>query len=140
MTHHRPHPLTGPWPYTKANTPASEAGDRLVDRVPTADSVVYDDPEDAILFDGCPRCEEHATYPLADLDAANTAALWAEMVRVERDPTMVAGYRTHAEAKACRHLYRIAVWIERHVPTVNPWVWPWQGQLTVDVDGVEVIL
>ena len=140
MTSHRPHPMTGPWPYRRADTPASRASDRLVDRVPTDESIIYDDPDDALLFDGCERCDEHARN-LVSLDPDKFAALWLRMLEVERDsPDYTAGYRTKAEATAGLALYRMALLVERHLPEVNPWVWPWQGRLTIEMDGMEVIL
>ena len=137
MTSHRPHPITGPWPYRRADTPASRASDRLVDRVPTDESRIYDDPEDAVLYDGCARCTEHAQVPLA-LDPDRIGALWRRMVEVERDPTCRAGYRTAVEGDACRWLYRVALLIERTHPMLDPWVWPWHarfGDVSVRVDG-----
>ena len=131
MTIHRPHPISGPWPFAvdedKVGTMFAEAGSRipLVERVPTDESRIYDDPEDALLFDGCDRCEQHATHPTASVDDESLARLWARMVEVERDPTYTAHYRTRAEAEACRHLYAIAVFVERTHPSLDPWTWRW---------------
>ena len=142
MTVHRPHPLTGPYPYGVRDStgevaprhPWSDAfAVPLVDRIPLDESVVYDDPDDAVLYDGCDRCIEHASHPFDSLDDDNFGALWAEMVRVEKDgPTYAAHYRTRAEADACRQLYRVACILGRIAPMIDPWTWP----LRVTDDGV----
>lgn len=106
MPVHRAHPITDPDRLKRFGRPADRP-----------------DPEDAVLFDGCERCEEHAAEPLAQLGPSHLAPLWVEMVRVERDPTFRTHYRTVAEGKACRALYRIAVFLERHTD-LDPWAWP----------------
>jgi hypothetical protein len=80
-----------------------------------------------VLVDGCERCEQQAADPMATLDRDHIASLWREMVRVERDPEGVfrnegrlVAYRSRADAKACRELYRIAVFLERFT-LVDPW-------------------
>lgn len=121
MTVHRPHPIVGPWPHDVRPGAAQPAA--LIDRLPTAGSVIYDDPDDALLFDGCDRCDEQATYPLSGaIDPVKTTALWRRMLDVERGDGL---YLTHAESKACTALYGIAVWVERNHPAVDPWRWPW---------------
>lgn len=139
MTSHRPHPLTGPHPYGVDPDRDSPEGDPtpLVARIPLDESVIYDDPEGVVLYDGCPRCTEHAALPLG-LDPDRLGALWTRMVEVERDPECRAGYRTATEADACRWLYRVALLIERTHPMLNPWTWPWHarlGDVSVRVDG-----
>ena len=68
--------------------------------------------QDPILYDDCPRCEEHAADPLVGLDDDFTRALYLKMVAVEhRDE---GRYRSSAEARACRTFYLFAVWLERH--------------------------
>ena len=133
MTVHRPHPITGPYPYgvrdaTGDVVPRHPWADAhavpLIERVPVNGSEVYDDPEDAILYDGCERCAQHASHPFDSLDDSNLAALWKEMIRVERDPTLAAHYRTSAEGQACRELYRVACILGRIVPMLDPWSWP----------------
>lgn len=130
MNVHRPHPLTGPWPYAlDAGAHVARRQGRevsLVERIPTDESRIYNDPDDAVLFDGCDRCAQHASHPTESLDDENLAALWAEMVRVETDPTFVAHYRTAAEGQACRNLHVIARFVERTHPGIDPWVWPWR--------------
>lgn len=128
MSIHRPHPITGPWPYRDVSEPDPDTETRtaLVDREPTADARIYNDPDDAVLFDGCDRCAEHASHPTESLDDDNLAALWAEMVRVETDPTFMAHYRTAAEGQACRTLHVIARFVERTHPGIDPWAWPWR--------------
>jgi hypothetical protein len=78
------------------------------------------DPPDAILFDDCPRCEHHSHEPLF-LDDKMIGRLWERMVAVERGS--VEHYLTGAEATACKNLYHIAVFLERHT-VVYPWQWP----------------
>ena len=143
MTSHRPHPLTGPWPYgvdPDRDFPEGEPTP-LVARIPLDESRIYDDPEDVVLYDGCPRCTEHAHEPLG-LDPDRIGALWTRMVEVERDPDCREGYRTATEADACRWLYRVALLIERTHPTLNPWTWPWHlraGNVSFAlVDGVNL--
>lgn len=134
MTVHRPHPITGPWPYTvgaddlRRSNPA-----RLVDRVPDSDSLIYDDPDDAILYDACDRCAEHAEHPQLSLDPERLGRLWTRMVEVERDPTMRAAYQTGTEARGARLLYRIAIMVERTHPGIDPWRWPWTRRRTGNV-------
>jgi len=129
MTSHRPHPMTGPWPYRRADTPASRASDRLVDRVPTDESIIYDDPDDALLFDGCDRCEQHARNVwLGSVDDTKLAQLWQRMVAVERSEDESEQYRTVAEATACRTLYDIACFVAHTHPGIDPWSWPWTRQ------------
>lgn len=41
------------------------------------------DPPDAILYDGCPRCTEHAAHPAYSLDRDNLSALTAKVIAVE---------------------------------------------------------
>ena len=125
MTSHRLHPITGPWPYTLDPRRDDLGGATLAARVPTEDSKIYDDPDDAVLFDGCERCEQHAR-DLVSLDADKFAALWRRMVEVERDaPDYTAAYRTKAEATVGLALYRMAILIERHDAGIYPWTWPW---------------
>ncbi len=51
------------------------------------------DPEDAVLYDNCERCDEHAKDPNAGLDASNLYTL--NQRRIEGGPA-----RTHNEMKA----------------------------------------
>lgn len=121
MTAHRPHPIVGPWPHDVR--PGADQPARLIDRVPTDDAAIYDDPDDALLFDGCPRCAQHA-ISLVGLDADRAGRLWRRMVEVERDPSGVAAYRTAAEAAACRTLYSLALLLDRTHPNLDVWRWP----------------
>ena len=137
MTVHRPHPISGPWPYGTAMRAEPGPVD-LIDRIPVEGSVIYDDPEDALLFDACDRCAEHASHPLASVDTERLGRLWTEMVRVERDRSYRDYYRTRAEAQACRELYRIACMVERTHPLIEPWTWPWHvraGRTTFALGG-----
>lgn len=133
MTTHRPHPISGPWPYLdrtteieRSHVPAHyrKRGEiPLIDREPREGSRIYDDPEDAILFDDCDRCDMHATL-LTSLDPERFAALWQRMVDIERYDR--EGHRTATERKAIMQLYTMALLIERNWPDLDPWVWPWK--------------
>ena len=147
MVSHRPHPISGPWPHGYPNDGLAgkravdagytrRQGVRLCDRVPIDESLIYDDPEDAVLFDGCARCRQHAAAPMYSLDDANLATLWRRMVEVERDRTARAYYRTRNEAAACRRLYDVAILVARSHEGIDPWRWPW----TVRVDQVQAII
>lgn len=84
------------------------------------------DPDDAILYDGCERCAQHAEYPLSgSLDADKLARLWRRMLEVELDPTYLSGYRTGTEAMACRTLNQVAMFVEATHPSIDVWSWPW---------------
>lgn len=149
MTVHRPHPISGPWPYTDrrsepvyaerhAERLATQHGSSLLDRAPDEDSVIYDDPEDALLFDDCDRCAQHAEHPMMSVDDERLGKLWREMVAVEKDRSYRDHYRTRAEAIACRELYRVAVFVERTHPLVQPWAWPWHvraGNMSFTLGG-----
>ena len=77
-----------------------------------------------VLFDGCPRCDEHAESPLRGLDRDHIAVLWQQMVAVEQAPLFSGpSYRSVNEARACRTLYGIAVVLEANTD-VDPWRWP----------------
>lgn len=106
MTMHRAHPIT------------TDDPDQL-----ERWGIDHPDPEDAILFDGCDRCEEHAAQPLASLSGGHLARLWLEMVNVEHTRGTRDHYRTKAEARAGRSLYQVAVFLERNSP-LDPWTWP----------------
>jgi hypothetical protein len=73
------------------------------------------------LHDGCPRCEELARNPLRELDAEHLGDLWLHMVMVEQDRAV---YRSHAEARACRELVGVWVFLQRYVPEVDADCWP----------------
>jgi len=129
MTVHRPHPISGPWPFAVATDQVfgryGEPGCRiaLVDRVPERDSLIYDDPEDALLFDACDRCAQHASAEgFGTLDEVKFGELWSRMVQVERNDGY---YRTATEAAACRRMYEMACVLERATQrAINPWSWP----------------
>jgi len=63
------------------------------------------------LSDDCPRCSEHANDPFAQLDPAHVEALWRKMAAVEFEHHGM--YRSHAEARACRHLYGLGCFLQR---------------------------
>jgi hypothetical protein len=66
-----------------------------------------------ILADDCERCDQHAAEPmLLSLDGAKMEQLWDKMVEVEY--THLGDYVTANEAKACKMLYALSVWMERH--------------------------
>jgi hypothetical protein len=71
----------------------------------------HPDTLDVGLSDDCPRCSEHANDPLASLDPAHVDDLWRQMVRVEF--TDGGPYRSLAEARACRQLYSLALFLQR---------------------------
>jgi hypothetical protein len=72
---------------------------------------------DPMYFDGCAECLHHAQRPEVYLDTERLAAMWDEMVRVERDYS--ESYRSVADGVAGRNLYRFAVFMERI--GINPW-------------------
>lgn len=72
---------------------------------------------DRILYDGCPRCAEHAEHPHLSLDDNNLRDMWDQMVEAERN---VGYYRNNAEKEASRHLYYIALFVERMLG-IDPW-------------------
>ncbi len=135
MTAHRPHPIAGPWPHDVR--PGATAPLRLIDRIPTDDSTIYADPDDAILYDDCPRCAQQAANP-AHCDLDRLGRLWSRMVEVERDPSGIAAYRTATEAAGCRILYPIALLLDRTHPALDVWRWPLHlraGGVTAALDG-----
>lgn len=76
------------------------------------------DPSDAVLYDSCIRCGQHAADPIAGLDPQNIQELWSRMLATERgigDTT----YRTMTEQRAGRDLWRVYLFLERHT-TVDP--------------------
>lgn len=81
------------------------------------------DPPDAVLYDNCARCEQQAANPL-NCDEHRIIELWHRMVAVEHTDDGADHYPTHAEAKACRYLYGVAVLIER-LSRIDPWAYPW---------------
>ena len=138
MTAHRPHPLTGPWPYGVRDATGEVAARHpwanayavpLAERVPVGGSQIYHDPNDALLFDGCDRCAEHARGVWSgSVDDTKLGDLWRRMVTVERgDDT--EHYRTRAEGDACRTLYALACFVEHTHPQIDPWSWPWHLHL-----------
>lgn len=82
------------------------------------------------LDDGCPECSRKAHDPIALLDSQHIADLWNRMVAVEQPSrrhclpapydSVAGGYRSDAEAAAARHLYRVALFLERHT-SIEPW-------------------
>lgn len=126
MTAHRPHPISGPWPFYGTPEYAAKHPEGRpwpqAQRIPTDDAAVYFDPADAILFDGCERCAEHAR-DLVTLDEARFGELWRRMVAIEIEDR--EGHRTETERAAILALYRIGLIVERTHSGVNPWCWPW---------------
>ncbi len=76
-----------------------------------------DPARQAILIDGCPRCEDHARN-IYDLDERFTVALWRKMVAVNHDGT--EKLRSHAEKTAVDQLWKFALILERYTD-VDPW-------------------
>lgn len=124
MTTHRPHPFTGRWPNVDP------------DEYPDVEVHDFDDPRDAILYDDCERCAEHAEH-LTSLDDATLAMLWTRMVADKNGDD--DAYRTVAEAEAGRNLYRIGVILERLAGgVIDPWTYPLRINVptaTVDTGG-----
>ena len=100
MTAHRPHPITGVWP-----------------RNGTTALTIHADPDDALLYDACPRCDEQAENPLF-LDADKLRAAWDWMFHVERHD---GHYRTVNERKLCVRLYLMALTMARLQGHGDPW-------------------
>ena len=82
---------------------------------------------DPILFDECDRCAELAGTVLWSLDRETSAALWQRMVEVEKGggstPATHRHYASVNEARACKTLREVALFLERNSP-INPWGWP----------------
>lgn len=70
------------------------------------------DPADAVLWDDCERCEEHAQHPHLTLDNENLVRLWYRMLAAERDGD--GRYLTATESRAGFVLHGIALFLERH--------------------------
>lgn len=75
------------------------------------------DPAGLILYDNCDRCAEHAEYPIVSLDDNHLRRMWDEMIEAEHN---VGYYRTQNEAEAGKHLYHIALFMERMLG-IDPW-------------------
>lgn len=95
-TVHRPHPIHGEWP---------SGSDRY-----------YDDPDDAILYDACDRCDDQAVN-LGGLDDRKIAALYRRMLDVETGDREV--YATRAEGRAAGTLARSLEVAARLFPDVD---------------------
>lgn len=142
MTVHRPHPIVGPWPFTPREGVEHAGGVDLIEREPDEGSLIYDDPDDAILYDGCDRCAEQADRPLLTLDVDRLGRLWQRMVSVERYPSVDEPfYRTAAEGRAAHVCYQIAVMIERTHPAIDPWRWPFTtaDDVAMPLDGTMIL-
>lgn len=96
MPIHRPHPIKGEWP--------SGSDDR------------YDDPDDAILYDRCDRCGEHAGN-LRGLDDSNLNRLYERMLDVETGDRDV--YATQTEGRAAQELIHALETAARLFPDVD---------------------
>ena len=68
------------------------------------------DPEDAILYDNCERCDEHAEQ-LYGLDQGNLTSFWLAMHYSKHDDVTLE--LTKNEAKVINRMYEMAVIIER---------------------------
>lgn len=71
-----------------------------------------------ILYDGCADCESRARMALYSLDRQFTEAVWRKMVLVEHEHE--GRYRSDAEARACKQMYEVAVFLERFT-AISPW-------------------
>ncbi len=63
------------------------------------------DPEDAVLFDGCERCDEHAAAPDAGLDPAHLLALYT-LAEPRTDNERKAKHRVNAAVRIIRAIDR----------------------------------
>lgn len=78
------------------------------------------DPTDALLFDNCEACLQHAYGNGLTLDETSLARAWNRMLNVERGTET---YRTENEAILCRRLHEFALLMDRHpVLRLNPWL------------------
>ena len=78
------------------------------------------DPADAILYDGCPRCDQQSRDPLRTLDADKIARLWQRVKEVELGPPFTGpAYQTGAEADAGRKLFDLYLMCERNPSVVH---------------------
>lgn len=68
------------------------------------------DPEDAILWDDCERCTQHARGPFISLDDDNVRALYARGIAVEEGDEY---YRTRTEGRAAQDVYLTARRLEQ---------------------------
>lgn len=69
------------------------------------------DNPDAIFFDFCPECNSQAQEPYYLLDQYKMRRLWNRMLNVEVSDSGV--YLSHTEAKACKNLWPIYIFVER---------------------------
>jgi hypothetical protein len=74
------------------------------------------------LVDDCPRCSQHATTGLHSLDAEHIGAFWRHMVAVERHDD--GRYRSENERRFCMTLREHWLFLQRHVPEIDPDTWP----------------
>jgi hypothetical protein len=76
------------------------------------------DPDDALIFDDCPDCDDRAddgVKGLLNYDDETLRALWRRMREVEHgEGAGNRAYRTENEAAVCRSLYHVAVLLGRH--------------------------
>lgn len=83
MTTHRPHPIQGDWHGKQ-----------------------YEDDERAVLFDDCPRCNEHAKSVIT-LDDNNLKRIWDEMMLVEFTHGGRDYYHSINDSTASFFLYKV---------------------------------
>jgi hypothetical protein len=77
-----------------------------------------DDPQDAILYDNCDRCTEHANDPVFSLSTEYVEMLWKRMLSVELSTD--GSYKTSTEARAAKNLWSTYIFLERHIKGINP--------------------
>lgn len=83
-------------------------------------------PDEPILFDGCGRCADQAADPITQCAEARVRALYRKAVEVEHFNR--GHYRSHAEVKGCHAMWRVALFLERHLAYdvaqgagIDPW-------------------
>lgn len=67
---------------------------------------------EAIVYNDCDRCAEHAAMLGLSLDAENFELAWFKMRRVEVHD--IDEYQNKVEAQLCRSLNKVRILVERH--------------------------
>lgn len=70
------------------------------------------DPVDAVLYDDCPRCAEHAKHPTFSLDRDNLRTMTAKTLNVEVGPGP-DHYATIAEADAGHRIWESLMLVQK---------------------------
>ena len=76
-------------------------------------------PDEPILFDDCPRCDQIAANPIYEADYKRQIALYRAAIEAEH---YGGRYNSQAEKLGALQMWRIALFIERFLSDkVNPW-------------------